>query len=81
MPTLPQKPPAELPMGPRNRVRGVPKWAGIRVRILPQRPSVELPMEPRTVSRVCRNMGGEPRANFASEAFGGVPYGATNRVR
>eukprot|EP00959_Pyramimonas_sp_CCMP1952_P338446 7087839-Pyramimonas_sp.AAC.1 len=38
-----------LPYGATNRVRGVPKWTGNRMRTLPVGPSVELPTGPRSV--------------------------------
>eukprot|EP00959_Pyramimonas_sp_CCMP1952_P211592 4428184-Pyramimonas_sp.AAC.1 len=46
----------------------------------PLRPSVEFPVGPRNVSGV-PNWARERHADAAVGAFGGVPYGATERVR
>eukprot|EP00959_Pyramimonas_sp_CCMP1952_P353003 7395471-Pyramimonas_sp.AAC.1 len=68
------------PYGATNRMRGGPKWRWNRRRALPLGPSVE-PLCGHEPYEGWTKMAVEPHANFATGAFGGAPYGATNRVR
>ena len=78
--TLPLGPSVELPRGAANCVRGVPKWSGavcgpchwgLRWSSLGAHEPCEW----------CAEMGGGLHAACATGAFGGAPYGATDRVR
>ena len=72
------------PYGATNRVRGVPKWGSMGGADACEHPHWGLRWsslwghEP---SEWCAKMGRSPHANPATGAFGGAPYGATNRVR
>ena len=71
----PLEPSVELPMGPRNAVLGGGDACG---------PHWGLPWSStwgHETCEGCAEMGVKPHANFATEAFGGAPDGATTRVR